>query len=86
MLCLLKLGTRKGEGAGKVTFYAIGRTLHVIIRITPVTECFVLLLSFFCLFRAAPAAYASSQARGRIGTVAAGLHHSRSNVGSDMHL
>ena len=30
----------------------------------------------FCLFRAAPKAYGSSQARGRIGATAAGLHHS----------
>ena len=31
---------------------------------------------FFCLFRAAPAAYGGSQARGQIGAVAASLHHS----------
>ena len=31
---------------------------------------------------AAPAAYGSSQARGRIEATAAGLHHSRSNTGS----
>ena len=31
---------------------------------------------FFCLFRAAPAAYGGSQARGRIGATAASLHHS----------
>ena len=29
---------------------------------------------FFCLFRAAPAAYGGSQAKGRIGVVAASLH------------
>ena len=40
-------------------------------------------LSFFFFFlRAAPVAYGSSQARGRIGAVAASLHHSHSNVGS----
>ena len=33
------------------------------------------------LFRAAPAAYGSSQARGRIAAIAAGLCHSHSNVG-----
>ena len=38
---------------------------------------------FFCLFRATPAAYGDSQARGQIGAVAAGLHHSHSNAGSD---
>ena len=36
----------------------------------------------FCFFRAAPMAYGSSQARGRIGAVAAGLHHSHNNAGS----
>ena len=40
----------------------------------------------FCLFRAAPAAYGGSQARGRIGAVAAGLHHSQSNTGSKLLL
>ena len=34
---------------------------------------------FSCLFRAAPMAYASSQARGRIGAAAASLRQSRSN-------
>ena len=37
---------------------------------------------FFLLFRASLAAYGSSQARGRIGAVASGLHHSHSNTGS----
>ena len=39
----------------------------------------VIYLFIFCLFaisRAAPAAYGGSQARGLIGAVAAGLHHS----------
>ena len=44
--------------------------------------CFVL----FCLFRAAPVACGGSQARGRIGAVAAGLYHSPSNAGSEPHL
>jgi len=41
--------------------------------------------SFFCflLFRAAPMAYGSSQARGLIGAAAAGLHHSHSNTRSE---
>ena len=52
---------------------------------------------FFCLFVvvvivvvvvvaiswAAPAAYGGSQARGRIGAVATGLHQSHSNAGSE---
>ena len=41
---------------------------------------------FFCLFRAAPAAYGSTQARGQIGVVAAGLPHSHSNLGSELRL
>ena len=35
---------------------------------------------------AAPVAYGVSQARGRIGAVAAGLRQSHSNVGSERHL
>ena len=41
---------------------------------------------FFCLFRAVPLARGNSQARGQIGAVAAGLHHSHSNTGSEPHL
>ena len=41
---------------------------------------------FFLLFRAASAAFGSSQARGRIQAAAAGLHHSHSNVGSEPRL
>ena len=43
-------------------------------------------LKFYLLFRAVPVAYGGSQARGPIGAVAAGLHHSHSNVGSGLHL
>ena len=38
---------------------------------------------FFLLFRAAPMAYVSSQARGRIEAIAACLCHSHSNKGSE---
>ena len=47
---------------------------------------------FFCLFRATPAAYGSSQARGQIKAAAAGLaglaglHHSYSNARSQLSL
>ena len=41
---------------------------------------------FVLLFRAAPAAYGSSQARGQIGATAAGLHHSHGNMGSEPRL
>ena len=39
--------------------------------------------TIFFLFRAGPAAYGGSQARGPIRAVAAGLHHSHSNMGSE---
>ena len=41
---------------------------------------------FFCLFRAAPAAYGDSQDRGQIRAVAACLRQSHSNVGSKPRL
>ena len=42
---------------------------------------------FFLVFsKAAPMAYGGSQARGLIGPVAAGLHHSHRNMGSEMSL
>ena len=43
-------------------------------------------LFLFWLFRAAPAAYEGSQARGQIGAVATGLHRSHSNAGSEPQL
>ena len=45
-----------------------------------------LFIFVFCLFRAAPAAYGGSQARGLIGAVAAGHSHSHSNAGSEPRL
>ena len=47
---------------------------------------FVCLFVFFCHFRAIPMAYGGSQARSQIRAVAAGLHHSHSNTGSEPHL
>ena len=45
------------------------------------------LLAFgFCPFRATPAAYGGSQARGLNGAIAARLHHSHSNTRSELHL
>ena len=37
---------------------------------------------FFCLFRAAPVAYGSSQVSGQIRAASAGLHHSHGNARS----
>ena len=53
-----------------------------------------IVLGFFCclfcfaflLCGAAPAAYGGSQARGPVGAVAASLHLSHSNTGSELHL
>ena len=44
------------------------------------------LLLLFLFFRAALVAYGGSQARGRTGATAAGLHHSHSNAGSELCL
>ncbi|RKM63539.1 hypothetical protein C0984_19550, partial [Clostridioides difficile] len=44
------------------------------------------LLFLFGFSRATPVAYGGSQARGLIGAIAAGLHHSHSNTGSEPHL
>ena len=46
----------------------------------------VLFFFLYLLFRAASMAYGSSQARGRIRAVAAGLHHSHSNIISELSL
>ena len=45
-----------------------------------------IILFFPLIFRAAPAAYGSSQARCLIGAIADGLCLSHSNVGSEPHL
>ena len=50
---------------------------------------YFIIIIIFCPFAvswATPAAYGGSQARGRIRPVAAGLHHSHSNTGSELHL
>ena len=66
--------------------------IHLLFLISP-TEgtliSFVSLLtltSYISFFRAAPAAYVSSQATGQRGAVAATLRHSHSNLGSEPHL
>ena len=40
----------------------------------------LLFLFVFLLFRAAPKAYGGSQARGQIGAIVAGLHHSHADL------
>ena len=49
-------------------------------------RAFLLTVFFFRLFRSVPTAFAGSQARDLIRGVAASLHHSHSNVGSETHL
>ena len=54
-----------------------------------ISSRFIYLFIYLCLFafsRAAPVSCGGSQARGLIGAVATGLHHSHSNVGSKLHL
>ena len=46
----------------------------------------IIIIIIILLFRAALAAYGSSQDRGQIGATAAGLHHSHSHAGSEQHL
>ena len=43
-------------------------------------------LFYFFLFRATPAVYEASQARGQIGAAASDQHHNHSNSGSELHL
>ena len=47
---------------------------------------FWVIITIFCLFRAAPRAYGGSQARGRIGAEAASLYQDHSNAGSEPRL
>ena len=44
---------------------------------------FIITIIIFCLFRAAPAVYGASQARGQIGAVAASLHTPQRPAGPD---
>ena len=64
--------------------------LHVLAIVNSAAMNIGVHVSFsFCLFAiswAAPVAYGDSQARGRIGAVAAGLHQSHSNAGSKPRL
>ena len=46
----------------------------------------IIIIRSFCLFKVAPAAYGSSQAKGRIGAIAASLSDRHSNTGSKLRL
>ena len=69
--------------------------LSVLLHVDPEVELlaytgirclFIYLFIYFLLFRAAPTAHGSSQARGQIGTAAASLHHSPRNTRFELHL
>ena len=60
----------------------IGIRTSAIITIVPGTDRGFFILSFS---RATSAAHGGSQARGRIGAAAAGLHHSPNSTGSEAH-
>ena len=59
---------------------------HEDVSIFPRWISFSFFFFLFCLFRAALVAHGGSQARGRTGAVATGLHHSHSNSRSEPHL
>ena len=56
-----------------------------VLRYVPFTHSFSRVF-FSSLFMAAPVAYGSSQARGRIWVAAPGLYHNHNNTGSKPHL
>ena len=61
--------------------------MYIYIYICPgVYVCVYIYMCIYIYFRAAPAAYGSSQARARIGAAVAGLGHNHSNTGSEPHL
>ena len=63
--------------------------MQVFSKLNKETISFFLFCFVFCLFAiswAAPVAYGGSQARGRIGAVATGLHQCHSNAGSKPRL
>ena len=62
------------------------RPWNNLIRVSRTQDQASVFFMFFGLFRATPEAYGSSQARGRIGAVAAGLHHSHNNEGAKTNL
>ena len=72
----------------RINFNKRGMTVSILDKVFYLvySERFLTLLPekyFLFLFRAAPAAYIGSQARGPIGGTAAGLHHSHSNSRSE---
>ena len=84
--CLLRLETRLGWPLLLRKFVSLkfGEKKILSSAIFVVTLTFILF--YFCFFRATPVAYGSSQARGLIRAIAAGLHYSHSNARSELCL
>ena len=61
-------------------------TLCQVLTLLGTLICNLFIYLFIWLFRAAPVACGSSQARGQIRAMAAGLQHSHSNAGSEPRL
>ena len=55
----------------------------ILLPVRPVCTFFFFFFGLFAISWAAPMAYGDSQAGGLIGIVAAGLHQSHSNMGSE---
>ena len=77
--------------AGRWGCLSLTHTLHLLLpKPPPDTPCptpgSLYFFNFFAISWAAPEACGGSQARGRIGAVAAGLCQSHSNAGSEPHL
>ena len=70
-------------GAGSMN--VVMGTIYFQVIPKPIKYYLFIYLFIFC-FLGPHAAYGGSQARGQIGSVAASLHHSHSNVGSKLHL
>ena len=68
---------KKKEKRGEAFKY-----VNDVVMLKPLSFIFIYLFGFFvfCLFRAAPSAYGSSQARARIGAVAGSLPQGHSNA------
>ena len=79
------------KGHKSLCFYvkkkkAVIKFIYLFLNKSHFTSFIYLFIFVFLSFRAAPAAYGSSQTRGQIGAVASGLCQNHSNVESEPHL
>ena len=80
-IVIVEMGNDRGENAGLGPLPG-GSFQELLLKF-----CFLGFFVLFCfVFRAAPEAYGSSQARGQITAAAASLHHGHSNVRSELRL